>query len=329
MRARWKGFHSCLSGPIRQFLDHKRALGRHYRTEEAALRLLDQFLLDNEIPAPDLISTQLLDRFFVSRPRRRPRSFNHLVGVVERLFRWLVHQEILDRSPVRATHRRATETRRPFLFNRDSAGRLLQAAGQFPDRPKAPLRGPAYRTIFALLYGLGLRVGEVTRLCRGDVDLDQDILSIRCTKFSKDRLVPFGPSIHGLLTEFLALQAERRGELATNDPFFCFVADRAVHPCTISQTFHALIPRLELQIPPGTSPPRLHDLRHSFAVATLLRWYQMGIAPGQRIHHLATFLGHVDPTSTAVYLTITEELLDQANTRFERYASSFLAEVQS
>lgn len=329
MKARWKGFHSCLSSPIRRFLEYKRALGRRYLTEEAALRLLDQFLIDNEIASPSHISTELLDRFFVSRPRRRPRSFNHLVGVVERLFRWLVNQGILDRSPVHTTHRRVTEIRRPFLFDRASAGRLLHAAGQLSSRPKAPLRGPTYRTIFALLYGLGLRVGEVTRLCHGDVDLDQDILSIRCTKFSKDRLVPFGPGTHGLLKEFLALQTERRGELATDDPFFNFVADRAVHPNTVTQTFHALIPRLELKIPPGTSPPRLHDLRHSFAVATLLRWYQMGIAPGQRIHHLATFLGHVNPTSTAVYLTITEELLDQANTRFEHYASSFLSEAES
>ena len=307
MRARWRGFHSCLSNPIQRFLEHKRAMGRCYRTEEAALRLLDQFLLGNEISAPNEISAEILDRFFVSRPRQRPRSYNHLVGVVSRLFRWLVDQEILDHSPVHTTLRRVTQTRRPFLFDQASAGRLLQVAGQLRTRPKAPLRGPTYRTIFALLYGLGLRVGEVARLCRQDVDLDRDLLAIRCTKFSKDRLVPFGPGVHRLLREFLALRAEIRGGL---------VAD-------------ALIPRLELDIPPGVSPPRLHDLRHSFAVATLLRWYQMGLAPGQRIHHLATFLGHVDPTSTAVYLTITEELLDQANARFENYVSSVLPEAET
>src|ERR1700691_2578315 len=69
--------------------------------------------------------------------------------------------------------------------------------------------------------------------------------------------------------------------------------------------------------PPGVSPPRLHDLRHSFAVATLLRWYRQGIDPNCRLMHLSTFLGHVDPSSTAVYLTITEELLHQAAQRFQ------------
>jgi integrase len=89
---------------------------------------------------------------------------------------------------------------------------------------------------------------------------------------------------------------------------------------TISMTFHALLPKLELHIPPGVSPPRLHDLRHSFAVATLLRWYREGIDPNCRLMHLSTFLGHVDPTSTSVYLTITEELLSLAAQRFQGLA---------
>ena len=88
----------------------------------------------------------------------------------------------------------------------------------------------------------------------------------------------------------------------------------------ISQTFHALVPKLELHIPPGVSSPRLHDLRHSFAVATLLRWYREGIDPNCRLMSLSTFLGHVDPNSTAVYLTITEDLLHEAAQRFHAMA---------
>jgi integrase len=80
-------------------------------------------------------------------------------------------------------------------------------------------------------------------------------------------------------------------------------------------TFHALVPKLELQIPPGVSPPRVHDLRHSFAVATVLRWYREGIDPNCRLINLSTFLGHVDPDSTAVYLTITEDLFHEAAQR--------------
>jgi len=76
---------------------------------------------------------------------------------------------------------------------------------------------------------------------------------------------------------------------------------------------------LDFTVPEGVSPPRMHDLRHSFAVGCLLRWYRDGLNPSTRLHHLATFLGHVDPASTAVYLTVTPGLLDEANQRFEAF----------
>ena len=84
-------------------------------------------------------------------------------------------------------------------------------------------------------------------------------------------------------------------------------------------------PHPALDLPPGVAPPRVHDLRHAFAVATLVRWYRSGLDPAQRLIHLSTFLGHVNPTSTAVYLTITDELLREASQRFERFAAPLLA----
>jgi integrase len=94
-----------------------------------------------------------------------------------------------------------------------------------------------------------------------------------------------------------------------------------VDPCTVSQVFHRLVMALDLPVPEGVSPPTLHCLRHSFAVGCLLRWYRQGLDPGDRLHQLSTFMGHVDPASTAIYLTITAELFDEANNRFERYAA--------
>ena len=78
---------------------------------------------------------------------------------------------------------------------------------------------------------------------------------------------------------------------------------------------------LELPVPDGVSPPRLHDLRHSFAVGCLLRWYRDGLDPQVRLCQLSTFMGHVEPRSTAVYLTITPALLAEASRRFEAFAA--------
>jgi site-specific recombinase XerD len=316
-----------LADGITRFVAHKRALGRRFRNEERALHLLDRFLRAHAVARVEEITADLLATFLASRPRHRPRSYNHLLGVVRGLLDWLVGQEMLRASPLRATPRRATAHRVPYLFDAAQARRLLEVAGSLPDTAGAPLRGLTYRTIFALLYGLGLRVGEVARLQRNEVDGERAVLLVRATKFGKSRLVPFGPQMAALLREYLHRSEEHRGALPPEAPVFSFHQRRAVHPGTISQTFHHLLPRLALVLPAGTAPPRVHDLRHAFAVGTLLRWYRAGIAPADRLLQLSTFLGHVNPTSTAVYLTITADLLQEANQRFERWAAPTLPVV--
>jgi site-specific recombinase XerD len=187
------------------------------------------------------------------------------------------------------------------------------------------MRGRTYHAIFAILYGLGLRVSEVCRLAVGDIDFQRRLLIIQETKFYKSRLVPFGPRLETLLCNYLEAKTQRVGNLSLQEPLFSFTQRGEIHPGTVSQAFHHLVPRLEIQIPPWCSSPRVHDLRHSFAVGTLLRWYRNGIDPGAGLLKLATFLGHANVTSTAVYLTITTELLQEANRRFEAFAQPVLS----
>ncbi len=308
-----------LASVVGQFLTARRALGRKYHGEESELRLLIRFADERRVCRLDQLTSALLDEFFASRPRSRPRSFNHLLGVVACFLDWAVAQELLSASPLRTRRRRATSVRVPFLFDAAQARQLLDAAAALPDNSRAAQRGPTYRTIFALCYGLGLRAGEVCGLHLGDVELERNLLVVVGGKFGKSRLVPHGPRIAELVGE----QVERRhanGVSATSAPLFSFDGRRCVHPGTASQVFHHLVTSLELPIPEGVSPPRLHDLRHSFAVGCLLRWYREGLDPASRLHQLSTFMGHVDPVSTAVYLTITPALLEEANRRFEAFA---------
>jgi integrase len=321
MTRRWVAFTSVLADDIRQFLAHKRALGRRFVVEEAVLRLFDRYLVEQHIAVPDAITPAVVDAFLASRPRGRPRSYNHLLGTLARFFDWSVAHGYVSGSPVQAPRRRVTGQRVPFIFDQTSARRLLDIAKALKDNGRAPSRGDTYYTIFALLYGLGLRVGEVSRLTIADVDLARRLLIIRETKFGKSRLVPFGPKIAGVVAAYRAGCDARRGPLGPGTPFFSFTRRGAIHPCTITQTFHHLVPRLRLVIPEGVASPRLHDLRHSFAVGTLLRWYRTGADPQAHLLQLSTFLGHVDPTSTAVYLTITPALLAEASERFARYAA--------
>jgi len=313
-----EGLGSALAEPIRTFVDYKRALNRKYRPEAAALRLFDRYLSEHGATGWNSIDSVLIENFLRSRPRSRPRSYNHLLGVLHRFFEWAVVQGLVASNPVSATRRRDTGKRIPYLFDLNDAKRLLDLARAFPDRSRAPHRAQTYEMIFALLYGLGLRVGEAVRLKLEDVDFQRDTLFIRDTKFSKSRLVPLGPKLAARLRHYV--EERYGGRRGPDQPLFSFTKRGCICPETISQTFHALVPKLGLTLPPGVSTPRLHDLRHAFAVGTLLRWYRQGIDPNRRLIHLSTFLGHVDPNSTAVYLTITDALLTEADRRFRAFA---------
>ena len=322
-------FSSILGESIDHFLIHHRALGKCFDTEESALHLLDRFVYQQAgIVTLDTITPALVENFLQSRPRISDRSHNHLLNVLQRFFRWLVVQRVLTTSPVTAQPKRSRQTRTPFIFQRQQVEQLLELASELPDAQPAFRRGVTYRMIYALMYGVGLRVREVSRLCHQDFDTRQECLHIRQTKFAKSRLVPLGPNMATTLTQFLSNNSV--AVPLPSDPLFSLSKDyrQPIGSHTISKTFARLVSRLELPIPVGTMAPRLHCLRHSFAVATLTRWYRAGIDPAEMLMYLSVFLGHVNPASTAVYLTITPELFDLANRRMHTFAAPVLREAR-
>lgn len=320
-------FQSFLGPDIDQFLAHKRSLGRRYDVEEKTLTLLDAYLVSSNIRGLAELTPALVDQFLLSRPRSRPRSYNHLRCTVGRFFAYLVDRGKLAETPLRSPPRRAHYQRTPFIFDTAAAKRLLALAKALPSEGATVRRGETYFVLFAVLYGLGLRVGEACRLRIRDVDLEQRLLVIRETKFYKSRLVPFGPKLARLLVQHVHQRQMVISGPAWNDqPLFCLRGGRPINPGTVSQTFQALVSKLGLDIPPSVSPPRLHDLRHSFAVGVLTRWYRLGLDPQARLLTLSTFMGHGDISSTAVYLTTTSELFAQANRRFQSYAATILTE---
>jgi site-specific recombinase XerD len=324
-----QGFASTLADGMTQFVAHKRVLGRRYDTEVYALRLFDRYLVAQAVGSVAAVGPAVIDAFLATRPRKRPRSYNHLVGVLRQLFRWLVARGHVAQSPVNCPTRRGASATAPFILAPDSVRRLLELSARLRDFPGvAELRGPTYHAIFALLYGLGLRVGEVCRLDIADVDQARQLLVIRDTKFGKDRLVPFGPRLGAMLAHYLVTRHARERFVQASAPLFAGRYGGRLGRHQIGRVFRALLPKLGLNVPRGVSPPHLHDLRHSFAVGALLRWYRAGIDPAQRLLQLSVFMGHVQPESTAIYLTITSDLLGEAGKRFESFAQPLVGRVQ-
>lgn len=321
MKSIWTGNFSVLAKHIEIYLATKRSLGCKFNSEDRTLRLLDRWLVEHQIDRIETITGECLNTFLDSRNRSNPRSYNNLLSVVRRLFDWLVDQQVMTASPLQTKPKRETSRREPFLFDLPTIQQLLEEAKRLPDNPRSHLRGPTFEMIFALLAGLGLRISEVTRLQCGDVDLDRDVLLIRDTKFGKSRFVPFGSRLHARLVNYLALRDQHGCKLSGSTPLFSWNGTSAVSTNNIRNVFREkLLPLLAPNVPEGVRAPCVHSLRHSFAVRTLLRWYREGLNPMDRLHYLSTFMGHVNPTSTAVYLTITSELLQEANHRFEAFS---------
>lgn len=321
-KPQWTAFRSVLADQIRAFLEAKRALGRKYETEDRTLRLLDEFLVERGVKTIGAVDVETIDVFLKSRARTGPRSYNSLLGITGRFFRWLVTHRVISSTPVRARSRREVQGRLAYIFDAPAARKLLDVAARLPDNSRGELRGPTFRAIFALLYGLGLRVSEAAHLTVADVDLERAVLTVRGAKFGKTRLVPFGPRMASMLRSYVALKFGSAGAPSSSSWLFSFGnARKAIATNTIRNVFREdILPELDIVCPKGTTRPRVHDLRHSFAVGTLLRWYRSGVRPADRLDRLSVFMGHARPQATAVYLTVTAELLASANERFERYA---------
>jgi integrase len=200
----------------------------------------------------------------------------------------------------------------PYLYSQAEIAALVHAAGL----RAVPLQAATYQALISLLAVSGLRVGEAIGLDRPEVDLDAGLLSIVNGKFGKSRQVPLHPSTVEMLRRY-ATRRDRLCPAPTTRGFFLSTTGTRLHIGGVDAVFTQLLSLAGIHTPPGRRRPRIHDLRHSFAVATLLDWYRDGVDVHARLPMLSTFLGHVAPASTFWYLHAAPELLTLAAQRLE------------
>jgi integrase/recombinase XerD len=207
----------------------------------------------------------------------------------------------------------------PHIYSPDELQRLLNATACCEDS-RCKLQPYTYRMLILLLYAAGLRISEALSLRLTNVDLTAGILTNRESKFYKTRLVPMSPVLSGALGEYVAQRAKEH-PTQLDGALFLTRTGTPVARHTAENIFSRL--RLlagVLRHDGGRYQPRLHDLRHAFAVHRLVSWYRQGADVQRLLPQLATYLGHVHIAATQRYLTLTPELLHEASQRFERYA---------
>lgn len=306
----WREFH--------RFIVLRRAEGLTYGTEYRNIRLLADHLHAQAIQDVRDVTKEALDSFFENRGHRKPGSFNGLLSTVRCLFEWLVLQDAIPTSPLKVEPRRVEGRRTPVIFMDDELKAMLAHAGQLKGRVQQPLRGELWRTLFAVLISLGLREMEGASVRIEDVDLKACTIFVRKGKFSKERLAPFGPKLAEYLRHFIGLRVNAGA--APSDYLFTFTGRKPVSATSIYRAFKtyllpAVAPREEYR------RARVHDLRHTFAVQTLISWYRAGIDPNEFLDDLSIYMGHASVASTSVYLTLTNEILGLASDRFEAYSA--------
>ncbi|MCL2424300.1 MAG: tyrosine-type recombinase/integrase [Micrococcales bacterium] len=227
------------------------------------------------------------------------------------------HQHALDPAtwvPPETVCNRRYQPREPNVFTDAEVAALVVAAGTLSPTFKAV----TWRTLVGLLAATGMRPGEACRLDVGDVDLSAGVLQVLDTKFGKSRLVFLHPTTTSAVSSYLQARRGWAGDTARACPaLFLNARRRRLDPDRLGATFRQVVAAAGITSTPGHRPPRLHDLRHTFAVATMLGWYRDGGDVQARLPLLSTWLGHVDPASTYWYLHAVPELLAHAARRLD------------
>jgi integrase len=301
--------------PLRQalvdYLAVRRALGYKLKRTE---QLLTQFLRYVE-QCGETHLRQATMLAWATLPGREESGWPaYRLGIVRR---FAVHLHAIDSAtdvpptdllPWR--QRRAT----PYLYSDDEVTGLLTAAAML----RTSHRVATYRTLIRLLVVTGMRVGEALALDCGDIDVAERVLTIRHTKFGKSRELPVHPSTVAALRAYLQRDDRPRAATRTAAVFVSLAGTRLLY-CNVAWTFHRLVRRAGFAPRSPTCRPRIHDLRHRFAVRTLLDAYRTGEDTQARLPLLSTYLGHVDPERTYWYLSAAPELLELAGDRLQRY----------
>lgn len=212
---------------------------------------------------------------------------------------------------------RVPRRKQPHIYSNEEVAALLRQASLL--LPRDGLRPRTYVAFFSLLISTGLRLSEACHLTPRDVDLADGVLTIREGKFRKSRLVPLHPTATQALTRY-AVYRDARSDGPRSGCFFRTDRVPALSRPAVEKTFSRLRDRLGWTAQGRARRPRIMDLRHTFAVRRLLRWYQDGADVDRKILALATYLGHSRVTDTYWYLSAVPELMAIASQRFERFA---------
>jgi len=296
-----------------RYLAFRRSLGFKLRDHASALPRFIAFL---ESKGAEFVTTELaLD--WAQEPQQVTQAHHaRRLCMVRGFTRYLQASDPRTQVPPQGVLPGRPQRAQPYIYSNEEILDIIREASRL--HPSGALRPHTYSTVFGLLAVTGMRVSEIAALDRADVDLKQGVLTVRKSKFNRTRLLP----VHGSTQRELQDYARRRDKLIpvrASDGFFISDCGVRLNPWMVRYTFARISRSIGLRKETDRYGPRLHDLRHTFAVKTLTSWYRDGINPEQRLPLLSAYLGHVKVSDTYWYLSAVPELLGALSTRLDTF----------
>ena len=314
------GWRSFLGKAMCDYLKLQRALGRDYYSHEHAFHGLD-FFLAKHYPRACRLTPAIFTAWASGLVRLSPTTARMRMMWVRKFCCHVARSRPTIFIPDLRTFPKELPHQAPFLFSAAEVARVLAATTSLNPTLTNPLRPRTFRMALLMLFCCGLRQGEVLKLRLADIDTQEMVLRINESKFNKSRLVPLSPSLARELRRYLKDRRRMKISIAPTSPLVYSAYLDPTDPMTpmpFWQMWRQVCCRAHVFNHRGR-PPRLHDLRHSFAVAALQRGYRNGQDPQAVLPRLARYMGHANAKFTHYYLKFTEPLRCAANDRFRHH----------
>jgi integrase len=298
---------------VREYLAYRRNLGFRLRSPGDELLLFGRFLDSTRHHGP--LTTDVVARWARQAPNARPEYAAWRLGAVRVFAKYLAATDPQHQVPPAGMLGRTYRRAQPYIYSPAEIAALLGAC--MTVKPVKALPPHTYRTFFGLLAATGMRCGEALGLRRQDVDLALGRVTIVKGKPGRARVVPLHESVVHALSNYAERRDREFPRGPKSDAFFLSRRATAIRYQRVTSTFRQLRRQLGWHDAPL---PRVHDLRHTFAVRTLVRWCEVGDDVDKKILALTTYLGHVHVTSTYWYFSAVPELMAITGRRFATYA---------
>ncbi len=305
------------------FLEYKHAQGYKYIGEEKTLRRFCDFTENYSLEEP-ILTREIVEDWIAPREGEAAKTRLHRITCINQFSQYLSRfgYVIPVTQPIKTWK---IDNFTPYIFSHDEIKDLLHASDNINPTPQGKEMHKTIPILIRLLYGCGLRVSEAVSLRCCDVDLTQGILTIRNGKFGKERLIPISIS---LLKRFTKYRKNTISWANDNDFFFMSPKRTMISPNTVYGHFRHILWESKIPYRGKGNGPRLHDLRHTFAVHSLQRWVQSGEDLTAMLPILSVFMGHKSFKATSRYLRLAAEVYPEVAKQVENVCAYIIPEVQ-